>query len=66
LFLEAARRLGIAPSRLVMVGDQLETDVAGARAAGIAPALLAGVSRWEHARAAARVAPDFLLTTITP
>jgi len=29
-----------------MIGDQLETDIAGARAAGCDAALLAGVSRW--------------------
>lgn len=63
LFLEGAARLGIAPARLVMIGDQLETDIAGARAAGIDAALLAGVSRWDPA---APVAPTHLLTTIDP
>ena len=52
LFAHAAGLLGIPPRRLVMIGDQLETDIAGARAAGIDAALLAGISRWEHARAA--------------
>jgi 4-nitrophenyl phosphatase len=66
LMLEAAQRLALAPSRLVMIGDQLETDVAGARAAGIAPALLAGISRWEHVRDAATVAPTWLIDTIAP
>ena len=63
LFVEAARRLGIDRTRLVMVGDQLETDIAGAQAAGIATALLAGVSRWDD-RAA--LAPTYLLGTIEP
>jgi HAD superfamily hydrolase (TIGR01450 family) len=63
LFREAAARLGVPPARLVMIGDQLETDVAGARAAGIDAALLAGVSRWDPA---ARVAPTYLLATIDP
>jgi HAD superfamily hydrolase (TIGR01450 family) len=49
LFHEAARVLGLSIDQLVMVGDQLETDIAGARAAGIDAALVAGVSRWEHA-----------------
>jgi len=77
LFTQAAQRLGIAPDRLVMIGDQLETDVAGARAAGCAAALLAGVSRWpkierdgstpargddEHAG----VAPNWLLDKLWP
>jgi len=66
LFLAASRLLGIAPARLVMIGDQLETDIAGARAAGIAPALLAGISSWDHARATATVAPDWLLDKLAP
>jgi ribonucleotide monophosphatase NagD (HAD superfamily) len=63
LFLEAAARLAVPPARLVMIGDQLETDVAGARAAGMDAALLAGVSRWDPA---APVAPTYLLATIDP
>jgi ribonucleotide monophosphatase NagD (HAD superfamily) len=47
----------------VMIGDQLETDVAGARAAGIDVALLAGVSRW-HPHAA--IAPTYLLDQLAP
>jgi HAD superfamily hydrolase (TIGR01450 family) len=66
LMLEASRRLGVAPARLLMVGDQLETDIAGARAAGVDSALLAGVSRWEHARDAASVAPTWLIDRIAP
>jgi ribonucleotide monophosphatase NagD (HAD superfamily) len=45
-----------------MVGDQLETDIAGARAAGISAALLAGVSRWSGGA----LAPTYLLATIEP
>jgi ribonucleotide monophosphatase NagD (HAD superfamily) len=66
LFERAARTTGVAADRLVMIGDQLETDVAGARAAGIATALVDGVSRWSELRAAAKLAPDFLLATIAP
>jgi HAD superfamily hydrolase (TIGR01459 family) len=61
LFLAAARQLGVTP--LVMIGDQIETDIAGARAAGIDAALVAGVSRWT---AASPVAPRWLLGTIEP
>jgi HAD superfamily hydrolase (TIGR01450 family) len=61
LFAEARRRLG--GGRVVMVGDQLETDIAGALAAGIDAALLAGVSRWDPR---ARIAPTYLLATIEP
>lgn len=68
LFREAANRLGIAPGRLVMVGDQLETDIAGATAAGSASALLSGViSRWDAAISTElrpRVAPTWLLDSL--
>ncbi len=63
LFLEAARRIAVAPERLVMVGDQLETDILGAHAAGIAAALLSGISHWQPDSA---VAPTYLLDTIQP
>ncbi|MEO8552407.1 MAG: HAD-IA family hydrolase, partial [Kofleriaceae bacterium] len=64
LFATAAQQLGLAPGELVMIGDQLETDIAGARAAGCACALLAGVSSWDHARATATVTPDYLLASL--
>jgi len=61
LFRAAASQLGVAPDRLVMIGDQLETDIAGANAAGVASALLAGsISRWDSAAAGA-VQPVWLL-----
>jgi ribonucleotide monophosphatase NagD (HAD superfamily) len=64
LFEAAAARLAIPPGRLVMIGDQLETDVAGAAAAGIATALLqSGVSRWH---ASSPVVPTWLLDSIAP
>lgn len=51
IFDEARRRAGT--DSLVMIGDQLETDIAGARAAGIDAVLLdtggPGVTRWAHA-----------------
>jgi HAD superfamily hydrolase (TIGR01450 family) len=66
LFGEAQRRLG--STRVVMIGDQLETDIAGARAAGIDAALLAGVSRWGSSSGAptSGIAPTYLLATIEP
>lgn len=73
LFAHAAGLLGLPPHRLVMIGDQLETDIAGARAAGIDAALLAGVSRWEHARGAGAdhprgpvATPAYLIESIAP
>lgn len=64
LFTTAAQQLGLAPAQLVMIGDQLETDIAGARAAGCACALLGGVSSWDHARATATVIPDYVLSSL--
>jgi ribonucleotide monophosphatase NagD (HAD superfamily) len=50
--------------RIVMIGDQLETDIAGATAAGIAGALVAsGISRWD-ASATNAIVPRYLLATI--
>lgn len=61
---ERARNL--AGGDLVMIGDQLETDIAGALAAGIDAALLAaGVTRWDDA-AAADITPTYLLDSIRP
>jgi HAD superfamily hydrolase (TIGR01450 family) len=61
LFVEAQRRLGT--NCVVMIGDQRETDIAGARAAGIDSALLDGVSR---ASAASDIMPTYVLATIAP
>ena len=63
LFVAAARMLARPPDRLVMIGDQLETDVAGAHAAGVPAALVAGISRWDPR---SPVAPAYLLATIEP
>lgn len=61
MFDEARRRAGT--DSLVMIGDQLETDIAGARAAGLDSALLAtGVSAWDHTGDDSQVAPTYLLT----
>jgi ribonucleotide monophosphatase NagD (HAD superfamily) len=61
LFTAAAKLLGTACERLVMIGDQIETDIAGARAAGVPSALLAGrISRWDAATATEHV-PTWLL-----
>lgn len=59
----AAEHLGLARDRVVMIGDQLETDVAGAVAAGIDAALLEGVSRWDGSSA---IVPTYLLASIAP
>jgi HAD superfamily hydrolase (TIGR01450 family) len=62
LFEEAVRRAGSA--RLLMVGDQLETDIAGARAAGLDAALLeTGISSWRGPRPGL-VAPTYLVSAL--
>jgi putative hydrolase of the HAD superfamily len=40
IFAEALRRVGAAPDQALHVGDRLDEDVIGARAAGIEPVLL--------------------------
>lgn len=60
MFDEARRRAGT--DSLVMIGDQLETDIAGACHAGIDSALLAtGVSTWPGGDDHGDVAPTYLL-----
>lgn len=62
-FDEARRRAGT--DSVVMIGDQLETDIAGARGAGMAAALLTtGVSGW--AGGGGDQAPTYLLDSIQP
>ncbi|CAN5922980.1 HAD-IIA family hydrolase [soil metagenome] len=56
LFAEGKRVLGAANP--VMLGDQLETDVAGALAAEISVALYAGISRWN---VSSTIRPTYLL-----
>jgi glycerol-1-phosphatase len=59
-FHAALNRLGVRDA--VMIGDQLRTDVAGAKLAGIASAIvLTGVTTRAAALAAGEAAPDYLL-----
>jgi HAD superfamily hydrolase (TIGR01459 family) len=60
IFAEGQRRLGVT-GPVVMIGDQLETDIAGARAAGLDAALIEGVSVWRPGAAAAEAAPQWIL-----
>lgn len=60
---EARRRAGT--DSVVMIGDQLETDIAGARAAGIHAALLTtGVSTWSADREPRELDPTYLLRSL--
>jgi 4-nitrophenyl phosphatase len=48
MFLVAAEMLGVAPAAALMIGDRLDTDIAGANSAGMFSALaLTGVSQRE-------------------
>ncbi len=48
MFQAAAKRLGVRPEKILMVGDRLETDILGAKEAGFKTALLlTGVSKRE-------------------
>ena len=68
-----AKVLGeLASPRLVMVGDQMETDIAAARAAGMDSALVDGVSSWQYVLASAQArepgapSPTYLLSSVSP
>lgn len=51
LYQMALSRLGLAPEDVIAVGDRLETDIAGAQAAGLHTALvLTGASTFEQAK----------------
>ncbi|CAN5882275.1 HAD family hydrolase [soil metagenome] len=56
LFAEGAKRLNA--KNAVMIGDQLETDIAGALGAGLSAALHAGVSTWQSSSV---ISPTYLL-----
>lgn len=52
MFLQALKRLGTSPDETLVIGDRLETDIAGAQAAGCWTALaLSGVTTKEQAKA---------------
>jgi ribonucleotide monophosphatase NagD (HAD superfamily) len=61
-FLELCRRLGAEPSRCVLVGDNLESDIAGAKSVGMKAVLvLTGVSgREDVARLPPELRPDWV------
>ncbi|MDP8921428.1 MAG: HAD-IA family hydrolase, partial [Chloroflexota bacterium] len=48
MFLMGAERLGLAPAEVAMLGDRLDTDIVGAKRAGLAALMvLTGVSRLD-------------------
>lgn len=63
IFAEARRRART--ESVVMIGDQLGTDIAGARGAGIDSALLTtGLTRWDEVRPEDTALPTYLLPSI--
>ena len=63
IFREAIARVGT--SDAVMIGDQLETDIIGAKSAGLATALmLGGVTSRAAALAAGADAPTYIMTSL--
>jgi HAD superfamily hydrolase (TIGR01459 family) len=65
LYEEARRRLD-GDGELLMIGDQLETDIAGALGCGIDAALLAnGVTRWQERQpTGGEVLPTYILESL--
>jgi 4-nitrophenyl phosphatase len=65
LYQMALKRLSIPPSETMAVGDRLETDIAGAKAAGIHSAfVLTGVSTVEQAQQFSPT-PDIIIDSLT-
>ncbi|WP_272948380.1 HAD-IIA family hydrolase [Ornithinimicrobium sufpigmenti] len=64
---EGLRRLGVAAAECLMIGDRLDTDIAGARALGLPSALvLTGVSTREDALSAPEsMRPDLVVDSLT-
>lgn len=62
IFAEALRRAACPSDQVVMIGDQLETDIRGANAAGIASALVtSGVAQLPRGEIPAEIRPRYLL-----
>lgn len=64
IFEEALRRLRATRNETAMVGDRLETDIAGARAAGLRSILLLSGVTSREALAASDIGPDIVLENI--
>ena len=66
-FEELCRRLGVSPHRCVLVGDNLESDIAGAKQFGMATVLtLTGVTRTQEVPAIPpRLKPDLIVEDLT-
>ncbi|MCA9993595.1 MAG: HAD-IIA family hydrolase [Anaerolineales bacterium] len=65
LFDEAVRRLGTRPEQTAMVGDRLETDIAGGQNAGLRTILLLSGVTGREELARSPIHPDLVLADIT-
>jgi 4-nitrophenyl phosphatase len=66
IFQMAMAKLGGTPQNTAMVGDRLETDIAGGKAAGIQTILvLSGISQRDDVAQANGLQPDYILDDIT-
>jgi len=64
-FNELCRRIGVSPGRCVLVGDNLESDIAGGQSVGMATILtLSGVARREDLARASHQ-PDAVINDLT-
>lgn len=64
IFDHALEVLGAPPGRTLMIGDRLDTDVAGAKRAGLLAALVLTGATAEEQLAAHEHAPDFVFTDL--
>jgi 4-nitrophenyl phosphatase len=65
MYLVALDRIGFTPEQTLVVGDRLETDIAGAQAIGCRTALvLSGVTTKEDANSW-KPAPDWIASDLT-
>ena len=64
IFEEAFRRSGT--TDMIMVGDQLQTDILGGNCFGLDTALVAtGISRWAETGDSGDIKPDYLLSSLS-
>ncbi|HEY6101743.1 MAG TPA: HAD hydrolase-like protein, partial [bacterium] len=58
-------RLALAPASVLITGDRLETDIALARTAGMASALVLTGATDADGLAASSIRPDYVLTSLS-
>lgn len=65
MFVEACARIGLPPSALTMIGDRLDTDIRGARRAGIRAALVLTGHTTRAMLAISGIRPDLVLEDLS-